>query len=72
MTVPGAKYPKTVKGGSYLDDSKELRCANRIASRSRLEQTRSANTKEQMVAHGWNVCRFPRSATARTTFEGRD
>lgn len=31
-TVPGAKYPKTVKGGSYLDESNELRCANRIAS----------------------------------------
>lgn len=31
-TVPGAKYPKTVKGGSYLDDSQELRCANRIPS----------------------------------------
>ena len=31
-TVPGAKYPKTVKGGSYLDESAESRCANRIAS----------------------------------------
>jgi len=31
-TVPGAKYPKTAKGGSYLDESSELRCANRIAS----------------------------------------
>ncbi len=32
ITVPGAKYPKTVKGGSYLDDSNELRCANRLPS----------------------------------------
>jgi formylglycine-generating enzyme required for sulfatase activity len=32
VTTPGARYPKTVKGGSYLDDAKELRCANRIAS----------------------------------------
>jgi formylglycine-generating enzyme required for sulfatase activity len=31
-TVPGAKYPKTVKGGSYMDESVELRCANRIGS----------------------------------------
>jgi formylglycine-generating enzyme required for sulfatase activity len=31
-TVPGPKYPKTVKGGSYMDDNNELRCANRIAS----------------------------------------
>jgi formylglycine-generating enzyme required for sulfatase activity len=29
---PGAKYPRTAKGGSYLDDAKELRCANRIPS----------------------------------------
>lgn len=29
---PGAKYPRTAKGGSYLDDAKELRCSNRIAS----------------------------------------
>ena len=32
VTVPGSKHPKTVKGGSYLDESHELRCANRIAS----------------------------------------
>jgi formylglycine-generating enzyme required for sulfatase activity len=32
MTVPASKYPKTVKGGSYMDDAKELRCANRLAS----------------------------------------
>ena len=32
LTVAGAKYPKTVKGGSYMDEAKELRCANRIAS----------------------------------------
>ena len=30
ITVPGARYPKTAKGGSYLDESTELRCANRI------------------------------------------
>lgn len=33
MTLPGSKYPKTLKGGSFVDDSKELRCANRLASR---------------------------------------
>ncbi|MBN8653568.1 MAG: SUMF1/EgtB/PvdO family nonheme iron enzyme [Cytophagales bacterium] len=32
ITVPASKHPKTVKGGSYLDDAAELRCANRIAS----------------------------------------
>ena len=32
MTTVGAKYPKTVKGGSYLDEAKELRCANRIVA----------------------------------------
>ncbi len=31
-TTPGSKYPKVVRGGSYLSESKELRCANRIAS----------------------------------------
>jgi formylglycine-generating enzyme required for sulfatase activity len=33
VTIPGSKYPKTLKGGSFMDDSKDLRCANRIASR---------------------------------------
>jgi formylglycine-generating enzyme required for sulfatase activity len=32
VTMPGTNYPKTVRGGSYLDDAGELRCANRIAS----------------------------------------
>ena len=32
VTTPGAKYPKTVRGGSYLDDATTLRCSNRIAS----------------------------------------
>jgi formylglycine-generating enzyme required for sulfatase activity len=32
LVPPAAKYPKVVRGGSYLDDAKELRCANRIAS----------------------------------------
>lgn len=32
VTTVGSKYPKSVKGGSYLDEAKELRCANRIAS----------------------------------------
>lgn len=31
-TEPAGKYPKTVKGGSYLDESAELRCANRMGS----------------------------------------
>jgi formylglycine-generating enzyme required for sulfatase activity len=32
VVPPASKYPKVVKGGSYLDESHELRCANRIAS----------------------------------------
>jgi formylglycine-generating enzyme required for sulfatase activity len=32
MTTVGAKYPKTVKGGAYMDDASELRCANRIVA----------------------------------------
>ncbi len=29
---PGAKYPRVTRGGSYLDDATDLRCANRISS----------------------------------------
>ncbi len=29
---PGSKYPRVMRGGSYLDEVKEGRCANRIAS----------------------------------------
>jgi formylglycine-generating enzyme required for sulfatase activity len=32
LVPPSSKYPKVVRGGSYLDDAKELRCTNRIAS----------------------------------------
>lgn len=32
VVPPATKYPKVVKGGSYMDESVELRCANRIAS----------------------------------------
>jgi formylglycine-generating enzyme required for sulfatase activity len=32
LVPPASKYPKVVRGGSYLDDAEELRCANRIAS----------------------------------------
>ncbi|HWA35465.1 MAG TPA: SUMF1/EgtB/PvdO family nonheme iron enzyme [Cyclobacteriaceae bacterium] len=31
-TIPGPRYPRTTKGGSYLDDAKQLRCSNRIPS----------------------------------------
>jgi len=30
--APGSKYPRVMRGGSYLDEVKEGRCANRIAS----------------------------------------
>ena len=32
VNLPTSKYPKTVRGGSYLDKAIELRCSNRIAS----------------------------------------
>lgn len=32
ITTPGAKYPRTVRGGSYLDDPSQLSCTNRIPS----------------------------------------
>lgn len=32
LVPPASKYPKVVRGGSYLDDANELRCSNRIAS----------------------------------------
>ncbi|HEY0656707.1 MAG TPA: SUMF1/EgtB/PvdO family nonheme iron enzyme [Chryseosolibacter sp.] len=32
LVPPASKYPKVVRGGSYLDDARELRCTNRIAS----------------------------------------
>lgn len=38
ITVPGTKYPRTVRGGSYLDDATQLRCSNRIPSDSKWNQ----------------------------------
>jgi formylglycine-generating enzyme required for sulfatase activity len=32
LTPPGPRYPRVVRGGSYLEDAKESRCANRISS----------------------------------------
>lgn len=32
MIQPGTRYPKVVRGGSYMDPSNQLRCTNRIAS----------------------------------------
>lgn len=32
LIPPASKYPKVVRGGSYLDEAKDLRCANRIPS----------------------------------------
>ena len=37
-TTPGTKYPRTVRGGSYLDDATQLRCSNRIPSDSKWNQ----------------------------------
>lgn len=32
VTTPGARYPKTVRGGSFQDEAPDLRCANRLPS----------------------------------------
>ena len=32
ITTPGPRYPRTTRGGSYLDPVTELRCSNRIPS----------------------------------------
>ncbi len=32
MMAPGTRYPKTVRGGSYMDAPNQLRCTNRISS----------------------------------------
>ena len=32
LAKPTSKYPRVVRGGSYLDDANELRCSNRIPS----------------------------------------
>lgn len=38
ITTPGPKYPRTVRGGSYMDNSNQLRCSNRIASDAKWNQ----------------------------------
>ncbi|CAN5298025.1 formylglycine-generating enzyme family protein [soil metagenome] len=38
ITTPGPKYPRTTRGGSYLDNSAQLRCSNRIPSDSKWNQ----------------------------------
>lgn len=38
ITVPGSKYPRTARGGSYLDDATQLRCSNRIPSNAKWNQ----------------------------------
>lgn len=37
-TVPGAKYPRTTRGGSFMDDASQLRCTNRIPSDTKWNQ----------------------------------
>jgi formylglycine-generating enzyme required for sulfatase activity len=32
LVPPASKHPKVVRGGSYMDEASELRCANRITS----------------------------------------
>jgi formylglycine-generating enzyme required for sulfatase activity len=38
VTPPAAKYPRVARGGSYLDETSELRCTNRISSKAEWNQ----------------------------------
>ena len=38
LAPPASKYPRVTRGGSYLDEVKELRCANRIPSDAKWNQ----------------------------------
>ncbi len=38
LAPPASKYPRTTRGGSYLDEARELRCANRIPSDAKWNQ----------------------------------
>ncbi len=38
MTTPGAKYPRTVRGGSYMDEASQVTCTNRFASDAKWNQ----------------------------------
>jgi formylglycine-generating enzyme required for sulfatase activity len=38
LAAPASKYPRVVRGGSYLSEAKELRCANRIPSEANWNQ----------------------------------
>ncbi len=38
LVSPASKYPRATRGGSYLDEAKELRCANRIPSDAKWNQ----------------------------------
>jgi formylglycine-generating enzyme required for sulfatase activity len=38
LAQPASKYPRVTRGGSYLSDAKELRCANRIPSEANWNQ----------------------------------
>jgi len=38
ITTPGAKYPRTVRGGSYMDEAQQLSCTNRFASDAKWNQ----------------------------------
>lgn len=34
VTQPAAKYPRTARGGSYMDEKSDVRCTNRMPSRA--------------------------------------
>lgn len=38
LAPPLTKYPRSVRGGSYMDEARELRCTNRIASDAKWNQ----------------------------------
>ena len=51
FTEPTSRYPKTLKGGGFNTSAGMMRSAARFKSECKLEQTRSADSKKQMVAY---------------------
>jgi formylglycine-generating enzyme required for sulfatase activity len=71
LVPPASKYPKVTRGGSYMDEAEELRCANRIPSASAWNKRDPQIPKSQWwLTDGMFVgFRLVRPATAPTKAE---
>jgi len=49
MILPASRYPRTIRGGSYMDDAKKLFSSSRQFSDVSWKQKRSSTTQEQVV-----------------------